>query len=562
MSSSCSDSDSGGRKRHKKHKKKEKKGKKHKKEKKRKEKKSHKKRIRHASSSSSGSGSDRDEWIEKGKPTKPAAVPERDDWMNSLLIPTYSKEVKRDEKKPPVERYDPKTSVRELNPHWRNGGSGLPSFKRPADDEDEYGSNRREKTEIRKDLSRSGGWRKPSDNKDTARQENVINKDVKKLDQESEDGVLLNDQQLNDLGAKIVKAEIMGNIELAKSLKDKLEKAKEYRNQIQNQNSTQKRRNETQEEDDVQFTVCKSTTESIRRNKQQRRSQNNLPPNDLADKFRSERSENDNMDAEFFKVSTKLDREGSNLENIFDHGRASSSSSGQTNEEKAVRDMNRLSKAQADCARCINSSTFLQDNIISMGKNIFLAVPSWKALQPKHCLIMPVAHYPALTHMDEDVHEELITTCKALKRMFASHKQEVVFFETVRYINRNPHTYIQCVPADNYEMAPFYFKKAILESETEWAMNKKLHNLQGLEIRRVVPKGLPYFLVNFNMENGFAHVIEDQESFPVTFASETIAGILGLDTRDWRNPGKEHNPKQRVREFQLWWKEYDNLTKI
>ncbi|EAT40318.1 AAEL007943-PA [Aedes aegypti] len=574
-SSTGSESDSDDRKRHKKHKKKEKKFRKHKKEKKHKKKKSHKKRDRRRSSSGSGSESSsfeggRDEWVEKVLPQQAEGNRlEREDWMNSMLIPTYSKEPKKDEKKAVAEQYDPKTSVRELNPHWKNGGAGLPNFRKPVEDEDDgyVGKRNFNKEPSGRDSGKSGGWKKTEKHTEETRDGGKGREDTSKqmVSTSNDDGMFLSDQQLNDLGAKIVKAEIMGNTVLANSLKERLEKAKAYRNEIKtaakpeaSAGSSKRKEPDTEE---VSFAVSKSADSARHQNKKQRRYQQNLPPGDLADKFRSERFENDNMDAQFFKVSSKLDREANNLDNIFGHSSASTADSGRSNEEKVVRDMNKLCRAQADCERCINSSQFLQDNVISMGESVFLAVPSFRALQPKHCLIVPNGHYPALTHMDEEVYRELIDTCKALKRMFTAHKQEVIFFETVRYINRNPHTYVQCVPADNYEMAPFYFKKAILESETEWAMNKKLHNIQGLEVRRTIPKGLPYFWVNFNLENGFAHVIEDQEEFPVTFASETIGGILGLETRDWRKPSRERNPQQRVKEFMQWWKEYNNLTK-
>nr|XP_019529324.2 CWF19-like protein 2 [Aedes albopictus] len=578
-----SESDDNQKRHKKKHRKKEKKSHKHKKEKKHKKKKSHKKRDRRRSSSGSSvssfdeAGGGRDEWVEKVLPSqqhaeRSTAKLERDDWMNSMLIPTYSKEPKKDEKKVATEQYDPKTSVRELNPHWKNGGAGLPSFRKPVEDDDgDYGGRRLGQREFSgRDSGKSAGWKKSDRHKDETRENEKDREDKPKLPQavtSNDDGMFLTDQQLNDLGAKIVKAEIMGNTVLANSLKERLEKAKVYRNEIKNSakpetSASGSKRKEQEPEGDISFAVSKASAENARQNKKQRRYQQNLPPGDLADKFRSERFENDNMDAQFFKVSSKLDREANNLDNIFGHSSASGADSGRANEEKVVRDMNKLTRAQADCERCINSSQFLQDNVISMGENVFLAVPSFRALQPKHCLIIPNAHYPSLTQMDEDVYRELVDTCKALKRMFTAHKQEVIFFETVRYLNRNPHTYVQCVPADNYEMAPFYFKKAILESETEWAMNKKLHNIQGLEVRRTIPKGLPYFWVNFNLENGFAHVIEDQETFPVTFASETIGGILGLETRDWRKPSKERNPQQRVKEFMQWWKEYNNLTKV
>uniref|UniRef100_T1DGU9 Uncharacterized protein n=1 Tax=Anopheles aquasalis TaxID=42839 RepID=T1DGU9_ANOAQ len=89
--------------------------------------------------------------------------------MNSMLIPTYSKEPKKEESKAAVaarEQYDPKTSVRELNPHWKNGGSGLPSFRKPTNDEDDdHDYPRHGRKEEYKPASRvaaAGGWKKAS----------------------------------------------------------------------------------------------------------------------------------------------------------------------------------------------------------------------------------------------------------------------------------------------------------------------------------------------------------------------------------------------------------------
>ncbi|KFB40934.1 AGAP010932-PA-like protein [Anopheles sinensis] len=588
MGSSSSESEE--ERKHKKHKKKEKKSKKSKKEKKSKKDKKHKHRKRDRSSSVS-SGSEADEWLEaapvdiNAKPEmrqSPAKL-ERDDWMNSMLIPTYSKEPKKEEKKTATnDPYDPKTSVRELNPHWKNGGSGLPSFRKPVMDDDDnaareaYGSRQAITNRSQSRSANSGGWKKSAkDESHTRRDEKSdLEKTLSIVDQskpagnEAKTDQLLTDEQLNELGAKIVKAELLGNTVQATALKEKLETAKALRNEMQSKTKSEqgqevapKRRLSTEES--VTYTVSKSYDGSQRNHgKKQKQYQQNLPLGPaLQDKFRSERHENDSMDAQFFKVSAKMG-EGKRLENIFDHERASSAvGEASATEERTVREMNRMSKAQTDCERCINSGRFSQDQLITMGKNVYLSIPTWRALQPKHCFIVPVGHYPSLTQVDEDVHQEIVDVCKALVQMFRKHQMEVVFFETVRYLNRNPHMYIQCVPAKDYEMAPFYFKKAILESETEWAMNKKLHNVDGFNVKRTVPKNLPYFWVNFNMENGFAHVIEDQESFPVTFATETIAGILGLDTRDWRKPRKEMNPAQKVDEFKNWWREFETVLR-
>lgn len=94
-------------------------------------------------------------------------------------------------------------------------------------------------------------------------------------------------------------------------------------------------------------------------------------------------------------------------------------------------------------------------------------------------------------------------------------------------LHRYPHFVINCVPLprDIGDMASIYFKKALLECEAEWSMNKKVVDLKGKNIRKGIPKGLPYFWVDFGMDPGYAHVIEDQTMFPKTFA-EVCNNIL------------------------------------
>lgn len=65
-------------------------------------------------------------------------------------------------------------------------------------------------------------------------------------------------------------------------------------------------------------------------------------------------------------------------------------------------------------------------------------------------------------------------------------------------------------------------QKAIQECEMEWSNNKKLVELEGKDVRKAMPRGLPYFAVDFGMESGFAHVIEDEKLFPQSFAQVTF----------------------------------------
>jgi hypothetical protein len=56
----------------------------------------------------------------------------------------------------------------------------------------------------------------------------------------------------------------------------------------------------------------------------------------------------------------------------------------------------------------------------------------------------------------------------------------------------------------------FFLQKAIEEHGSEWAQNRKLLDLSKKDIRHSVPKGFPYFAVDFGLQAGYAHVIEDE----------------------------------------------------
>lgn len=116
-------------------------------------------------------------------------------------------------------------------------------------------------------------------------------------------------------------------------------------------------------------------------------------------------------------------------------------------------------------------------------------------------------------------------------QLFRAQDQDVVFFETAFNFKNYPHMLLHCVPVpyESGELLPIYFKKAILECEKEWAQNKQVVNVSKFDVKRVIPKGLPYFMVHFGMDNGFAHVIEDEQRFPRNFAQvQNQFGIWNL----------------------------------
>lgn len=280
-SDSAASSDSEELVKSKKHKKSSKKSKKHK------SKKSKRKR-------SSSSSSESDAWVEKeaagSSPPPPADTKHREDWMSAdnFFLPTFSKEKKPTKtaaEKVNLAVYDPVTSARELNPYYKTGEGGMPSFQRPKDqddDDDYYGrrqpskadnstsnwrksrpeetrsreqrsdasheNRRREdyprdrqpenyprdrhREEYSRDLSRS---RSRSDSRSItpekpARGMLPAKPPVEEIEETASPSDFLTDEQMNEIGAKMIKAELMGNEKLAAKLKSKLDKAKAFKN--------------------------------------------------------------------------------------------------------------------------------------------------------------------------------------------------------------------------------------------------------------------------------------------------------------------------------------------
>ena len=199
--------------------------------------------------------------------------------------------------------------------------------------------------------------------------------------------------------------------------------------------------------------------------------------------------------------------------------------------------------------------------MVSMGKSVYLAVPGCTSMAEGHCLIVPMGHINSGTQLDEDVWAEIQDYRKALVRMFKSRDEDCVFIETAMSFKKHPHMIIECIPVpeDMGSMAPMYFQKAIQECEYEWSDNKKLIKLKDRKIGGNVPKGLPYFHVDFGNDNGFAHVIEDESTWSRRFGHEIVGGMLDIEARTFRNPAWEgfDAQKRKVIEFSSMWKEYD-----
>ncbi|KAI5766508.1 CWF19L2 [Gulo gulo luscus] len=401
---------------------------------------------------------------------------------------------------------------------------------------------------------------------------------------------ILSVDEKNKLGARIIKAEMMGNMELAEQLKAQLEKANKFKETVTQRSSKGSGvENEDQEVILVKtdqsgqvwplHTPGKPLESKAGRRKRQMAStheekervryfhdDDNLSLNDLVKNEKMGTAENQNK--LFMKMASKFmgktDGDYYTLDDMFVSKAAEREHSGEEEENqrrKAIAEHQHLAAQMEKCLYCFDSSQFPKHLIVAIGVKVYLCLPSFRSLTEGHCLVVPLQHHRAATLLDEDVWEEIQMFRKSLVKMFEDKGLDCIFLETYMGMKKHCHMVYECIPLPKEvgEMAPIYFKKAIMESDEEWSMNKKLIDLSSKDIRKSVPRGLPYFAVDFGLQGGFAHVIEDQHKFPHYFGKEIIGGMLDIEPRLWRKGIRESFEDQRKKalQFAQWWKPFD-----
>ncbi|XP_016062941.1 PREDICTED: LOW QUALITY PROTEIN: CWF19-like protein 2 [Miniopterus natalensis] len=402
---------------------------------------------------------------------------------------------------------------------------------------------------------------------------------------------ILSVDEKNKLGAKIIKAEMMGNMELAEQLKAQLEKANKFKETII-QTSSKKSGVESEDRQEV---ILVRTDQSGRvwpvntpgkplepkggRRPRQMAStheekervryfhdDDNLSLNDLVKNEKMGTAENQNK--LFMRMASKFmgktDGDYYTLDDMFVSKAAEKKHFGEEEEnqrKRAIAEHRSLAAQMERCLYCFDSSQFPKHLIVAIGVKVYLCLPNFRSLTEGHCLIVPLQHHRAATLLDEDIWEEIQMFRKSLVKMFEDKGLDCVFLETYMGMKKQHHMVYECIPLPKEvgDMAPIYFKKAIMESDEEWSMNKKLIDLSSKDIRKSVPKGLPYFSVDFGLQGGFAHVIEDQHKFPHYFGKEIIGGMLDIEPRCWRKGVRESFEDQRKKalQFAQWWKPFD-----
>ncbi|CAL4901977.1 unnamed protein product [Urochloa decumbens] len=255
------------------------------------------------------------------------------------------------------------------------------------------------------------------------------------------------------------------------------------------------------------------------------------------------------------------------IEDEYDTGCAPSKKGKRKESYQEQRCTSRHLLTQKDCCLyCIENPSMPKHLIVAVGNFTYLMLPQFKPVVPGHCVILPLRHEPATRAVDQNVWEEIRNFKKCLLKMFSQQDKDVVFIETVVSLARQQrHCQIECVPVPSEvaNMVPMYFKKAIDEAEEEWAqheMKKLIMTAASRDLRQVIPENFAYFHVEFGLDRGFVHVIEEESKFRAGFGLNVIRGMLHFPEEDM-NHQRRHEPmdkqKQNVASFMKVWEPFD-----
>ena len=430
-----------------------------------------------------------------------------------------------------------------ISEYEKAGDSGLIESSRKSSESSRPSSGWKTDARREKDKQRYESKREKSPEK----HEEIQVESKKVEDVQNEAATPMSEEEMNKLSAKIIKAEMMGQHEKAQKFKEKLEAAKAA--------NEERLKNGPPNDDPVTVVLTRTDSKGLTRpidadvnrsevrklkGKAQTHSEGQRvryfaddDRYDLKQMFHREKTstaedQNLMMSRLAGKSVEKTNDDDYSIDDMFVSRAAKKRSEEQDRvreRDAAIAEHQMMSKALDSCQYCFESSEFKKHLLVAVGKTCYVTLPWHYSLTQGHCFIVPMSHVKCATLLDEDVYAEMQSYRASLCSMFTQNDLDCVFFECAKGLKRHPHMIIECVPLprDIGDMAPMYFQKAIDECESEWSHNKKLVKLTSEKnIRRSVPKGLPYFHVDFGMQNGIAHVIEDELEFPRNFAQGKI----------------------------------------
>ncbi|KAL0133790.1 hypothetical protein PUN28_001038 [Cardiocondyla obscurior] len=454
------------------------------------------------------------------------------------------------------------------------------TYQKPKDDDDYYQqatpvSNRVKNWKKDKNLEKERDIVKlsKSESKESFDLGNINN--ANEIDEcKNVDEHVLTEAEMNKLGARIVKAELMGDDKLAMQLKTQLEYARKHlvlcNFNVQESSVILTR---TDAKGIARPIQPRSSQLKQEKHKKKKIAETHISGErvrhfidddkySLQEMFQREKGRSASEDDAIFAklASTRMDR----MDETFERKIAQTDLEARQDKLdriQAIKEHKDLSKSMDNCLWCLDSKNMLKHLIVTMDCAISLSLPACASLSTGHCILTPVQHVACQLQLDEDVWNRLKELKRTLTKMFMAENLYPIFFEMYKRCSKFSHMQLECIPLPKEigELAPMYFKKALLECETEWSVNKKIVDLANKGIRHAIPNGLSYFMVEFASHPGYAHVIEDDKMFPQNFAQEIIGGMLDLDHELWRKPKRQSFEEQRVKvlEFTEKWKKYN-----
>eukprot|EP01006_Ploeotia_vitrea_P048051 TRINITY_DN67192_c5_g1_i1.p1 TRINITY_DN67192_c5_g1~~TRINITY_DN67192_c5_g1_i1.p1 ORF type:complete len:384 (-),score=37.94 TRINITY_DN67192_c5_g1_i1:88-1239(-) len=238
--------------------------------------------------------------------------------------------------------------------------------------------------------------------------------------------------------------------------------------------------------------------------------------------------------------------------------------------KKGIIDYKKMNAARQakECRFCYENPSCDKSLIVAIGNAMYMALPARGMLCAGHCLILPVDHKPCVVDFDENELEDLRNFKKCLIRMFAKEDKTPIFIETVPHITPNRHALIECIPIPNeeYEDAEITYAMEIKQNESEFIQQtnqKKVVMKTQRSAKEVVPTNFPYFCVEFGLEGGLAHLIQDETKWE-GFGRSVAGGLLGRDMGGHLSKSERNSThvQKELPVFLKKWKPFDFTAQL
>lgn len=415
----------------------------------------------------------------------------RDDWMLgppqgedkdplSGLFSSASRGEAGNKRKPTS---TPTISSRELNPHFKDGGTGLPP-----------GAPLFTRTDQ---LTSSRGFIKPP------------HEDEASLEAKAgprSDG----ERDLNKVQARRLKAELMGDTKLVQDLDSHLRHLERQERALMSQEPS---------------SVSRKDSGLTRMAREERRLDGNSMDRQLAESIcRQSKFQTFEEFSQDYGSARGGRRSMTSFTPSSSHGRGG-------RDEGYV------------CSLCACVEGESDPSVVAIGEYTYLRLPSRNSLGLLHCQIVPLQHASSYRDVDDPedgIWTELRNFKKCLLSLAASIERTVVFLETATLASRQRcHAIVDAVFLPRtlrLDPKTFYSRALREEGGLEEA---KIIDTSAKGLRKSIPRGFPYAYVDFRLDQGLARVLDENGSQSRgDYLIELTADLFGLERHEWRHSHK------------------------